>query len=392
MITPHYSDKARHWQLDESITFLNHGSFGATPAAILKKQQELTAKMESELVRFMVRELEPMWDKARETTAQFLGTTADNLVFVRNATMGVNTIFHSLDLSAGDEVLTTNHAYGACLNTINYYSKKKGFTVKIAQVPFPLQHEDEVVTALEKEITSKTKLLLIDHITSATATLFPIEKIIRLCKEKGIEVLVDGAHAPGMIDLDIDALGADYYTGNCHKWLCSPKGSAILYVHPDKQHKIDPLQASHVYDLSDAWAKNFFWPGTDDPTACLCVPDSIEYMGAMFGSWEALRKQNRELTLQAKKLIEEAVGATPAVPEHMLGSMANICLGKAMLPKHGFNYIHPVQSALFTDYKIEAFHTVFPRHDPHLWVRIVVQAYNDLSQYEYLAEAYKEIL
>lgn len=392
-VTPHYSDKAKYWQLNESITFLNHGSFGATPTAILKKQQELIAQMEANPHGFMRRELEPMWDDAREKTARFLGTTGENLVFLRNATMAVNTIFHSLDFNPGDEVLTTNHAYGACLNTINYYAAKKGFQVKIAQVPFPLQHEDEVVAAIAREITPNTKLLLIDHITSATGTIFPLEKIIALCRQRNIEILVDGAHAPGMIELNIDALQVDYYTGNCHKWLCSPKGSAILYVHPDKQHKIEPLQVSHIYDISDAWAKKFFWPGTDDLTACLCVPDSIEYMGAMFGSWDLLRKRNHELTLQAKRIIEEAVGAKPAVPDSMLGSLANIHLGKAELPRYNFFvYSDPFSTRLFSDYKIDALFIIFPKHDPQLWMRIAVQAYNDISQYEYLAEALKKIL
>lgn len=387
MNTPHYSNKAGHWKLDQNITFLNHGAFGATPSAILEKQQELRARMESEPVRFMIRELEPLWDQAREATAQFLGTSSHNLVFIRNSTMGVNTILHSLDLKEDDEVLTTNHVYGACLNTLNYYAARKGFRIKAATVPFPVQDEDQIVSSIKNEISDKTKLLLIDHITSATGTIFPLEKIIPLFKEKGIEVLVDGAHAPGMIDLQLDRLGADYYVGNCHKWICAPKGSAIMYVHPDKQHKITPLQISHHYDLSEEWVKPFFWSGTDDPSPGLCVPAAINYMNGMYGSWELLRNHNRLLTLEAKKLIETALKAPPCVPDSLIGSIANIHLGKATAPPYSFNYIHPLQEKLYTKYKIEVPIITFPKHDPQLWVRIAVQAYNHISQYEYMAEA-----
>jgi isopenicillin-N epimerase len=227
------------------MVFLNHGSFGATPTKILELQQKYIYQMEAEPVRYMIRELEPLWWEAKEKTAHFLGANPSNLVFVKNATMGVNTILHSLNFESGDEVLTTNHAYGACMNTLHQYAKIKKFNVVVASIPFPFKDEDEIIEALVQKITPKTKLLMIDHITSATATIFPIEKIIQLFEEKGIKVLVDGAHAPGMIHLELEKMGASYYVGNCHKWICSPKGSALLYVRKDKQAKINPLNISH---------------------------------------------------------------------------------------------------------------------------------------------------
>ena len=393
MTTPNYSSHIKNWGLDKDITFLNHGSFGATPIPILKKQRELQDQMESEPVRFMIRELEPLWDTARAITAKFLGTNAKDLVFVKNTTMGVNTVFHSLKLEKGDEVLITNHTYGACLNTIKYYSELFGYAVKVVKIPFPMKDEAEMINALESGITSKTKLLFIDHVTSASGTIFPVEKIVPVFKNKGIDVFVDGAHAPGMLDLNIDAIGADYYVGNCHKWICSPKGSAVLVVRSDKQKNVQALQISHIYDRSKEWAKQFFWPATDDYTNYLSVPEAIKFMGNLFpGGWKELREHNKGLILHARKSISRIFETGLPVPDSMTGSIGNICIGKAELPPYGFNFIHPVQEQLYSKYKIEVPIIVFPRENPMLWVRPAAQAYNDVSQYEYLAEALKEIL
>ena len=390
---PKFSALSKHWGLDNDITFLNHGSFGACPIPVIKKQRELQDQMESEPVRFMIRELEQLWDAARAATAKFLGTDSKDLVFVKNTTMGVNTVFHSLRWNRGDEVLITDHTYGACLNTIRYYAELNGYVIKVVKVPFPMKNEQEMIMALDSGITSKTKLLFIDHITSASGTVFPVEKIVPHFKEKGIDVFVDGAHAPGMLDLNIDALGADYYVGNCHKWICSPKGSAILYVHPAKQKNIGPLQVSHIYDRSTDWAKQFFWPATDDYTNYLSVPEAIKFMGSLFPEgWKALREHNRGLILHARKIISRIFDFPLPVPDSMTGSIGNICLGKAELPSYGFNFIHPVQDMLYNKYKIEVPIIIFPRENPMLWVRPAAQAYNDISQYEYLAQALKEII
>jgi len=391
-MNPSYSPLSKHWQLDQSVTFLNHGSFGAAPVKILKLQQKLRTRLEAEPVHFMIREMEPMWYEARKITAEFLGCKPQNLVFVKNATMGVNTVLHSLKFEKGDEVLMTNHEYGACSNALKWYAAKNGWKVQIAEISYPLSSEDDVTEAVMKAVTPKTKFALLDHITSATGTIFPVEKIVPLLKAKGIEVMIDGAHAPGMLDLNIEKTGADYYTGNCHKWICSPKGSAILYVSEEKKSKIQPLQVSHTYDKpvteEEKWAGSFFWPGTDDYTAFLCVPAAIEFMGSVYkGGWNELRSRNRSLVLNARKKIAETLGSELPVPGNMIGSLANISLGKTTLPPFGFNYIQPLQEKLFTRFKIEVPLMIFSRENPRLWVRIAAQAYNDFSQYEYLAEA-----
>lgn len=387
-----YSPLAKHWNIDPSVAFLNHGSFGATPRKILKLQQKLRDRLEAEPVRFMARELESLWYDARKATAEFLGCKPQNLVFVKNATMGVNTVIKSLQLQKGDEVLMTNHEYGACANTLKFYAEKRGWKVVIAKVPYPLSSENEVVEAVMKMVSQKTKFVLLDHVTSATGTIFPVEKIISLLKEKNIEVMIDGAHAPGMLDLQIEKTGADYYTGNCHKWICSPKGSAILYVSEEKQKKIVPLQVSHHYDRpvaeEEKWAGTFFWPGTDDYTAFLCVPAAIEMMGNIYkGGWAELRSRNHTLALEARNLIAKKMKSEYPLPDNMIGSLANIHLGPASLPGYGFNYIHPLQEKLFSRYNIQVPVIVFPAENPQLWVRISAQAYNHISQYEYLAEA-----
>ncbi|HTL81253.1 MAG TPA: aminotransferase class V-fold PLP-dependent enzyme [Bacteroidia bacterium] len=388
-----YSPLIKHWSLEQKTTFLNHGSFGATPTAVLEEQRRSRDQMEAQPVRFFIREFEPLWDDARKTTAEFLGTEAGNLVFVTNTTMGVNAVFHSLEFNEGDEILTHDHAYGACLNTLNYYSAKKKFNVCVANIPFPIKNEDEILESLLKGVTPKTKMLFIDHITSASGIIFPVKKIASAFRAKGISVFVDGAHAPGMIDLNIDELDVDYYVGNAHKWICSPKGSAMLYVHPSRQKEIVPLQISHNYDRTNEWAKQFFWPGTADYSAYLAVPEAIRFMGTLFpGGWNELRKNNRELTLRGRKMIADALGTELPAPDNMIGHLANILIGKTELPEYGFNNIHPIQEKLFSEYNIEVPIFIFKRSDPKAWVRIACQCYNDISQYEYLAQALKEIV
>lgn len=396
MQLPSYSKHIDHWSLDKNVVFLNHGSFGATPSKVLQKQQSLIQQMEAEPVRFMIRELEPLWWEAKEKTAQFLGAESSNLVFVKNATMGVNTILHSLSFNPGDEILTSNHVYGACMNTLLQYAKTKPFKIQVAAVPYPFSNDDEVIDALLAGVTPNTKLLLIDHITSATGTIFPIEKIVQIFESKGIEVLVDGAHAPGMLDLQIEKIGASYYVGNCHKWICSPKGSAILYVRPDKQAKINPLQFSHVHDRrndsKDAWAAQFFWPGTDDISAFLCIPFAIEHMKEIGGSWPQIREHNRSLVLQGRKLLADTLGTSLPVPEKNIGFISNILIGPGQIPEKYFNNITALQETLFQKYKIEVPVFVFDRANPRLWVRISAQLYNSFEQYAYLAAALKETL
>ncbi|MBC7862329.1 MAG: aminotransferase class V-fold PLP-dependent enzyme [Bacteroidia bacterium] len=397
MKLPSYSPHIKHWALDQEIVFLNHGSFGATPKVILEKQNQLRMCMESEPVRFSIRELYPLYQASIEKLGSFIGANSSNLVFMKNATMGVNTILHSLNLNEGDEVLMHSHAYGACANTIRWYAQKNKWKVNVAEIPYPIKNPDEVVEAFVKAITPKTKFAMIDHITSATGIIFPVEKIVKELQAKGIEVLVDGAHAPAHVELNLEKLGAEYFVGNCHKWICSPKGSALLYVRPDKQKSISPLQFSHYFDAPVAadknWQGQFFWPGTDDYTAYCCVGDAIDFFENNFeGGWKEIRKQNRDLCLKARKMLAEKMQTELPAPEEMIGNLSNILLRDTELPPYGFNYISPLQEQLFTHYKIEVPVFTFNREQPRQWARIAVQLYNSFEQYEYLGDALKEIL
>src|SRR5438552_4100747 len=222
-------DRAELWPLERGVIFLNHGSFGACPTEVLRHQAALRAEMEREPVRFLSRELDDRLDAARAALAAFLGAEADDLAFVTNATSGVNAVLRSREFADGDELLTTDHAYNACKNALEYVARRTRARVVIAPIPFPVASSDEVVAAIMGRVTPRTRLALIDHVTSPTALVLPVERLIAELARRGIDGLVDGAPAPGMLPLDLPPLRATYYTGNCHKWLCAPKGSAFLW-------------------------------------------------------------------------------------------------------------------------------------------------------------------
>src|SRR5438477_4263646 len=223
------------WMLDEKTIFLNHGSFGSCPRPVLEYQRALRERMERQPIQFLARELEGLLDEARGELAQFLGAAAEDLVFVPNATAGVNTVLRSLRFERDDELLVTDHEYNACRNALDSVAQFWGARVTVARVPFPLRTEEEIVEAVLGAATPRTRLALLDHVTSQTGLVFPIERLVMGLAERGIDTVVDGAHAPGMLPLDLRGIGAAYYTGNCHKWLCTPKGSGFLHVRRDRQ-------------------------------------------------------------------------------------------------------------------------------------------------------------
>lgn len=391
MILPEPSEHARHWDLDPGVVFLNHGSFGACPREVLAAQREFVARMEREPVLFVHRELEGLLDHARIALADFLGADADDIAFVTNATTGVNTVLRSLRFQPGDELLTTDHEYNACRNALDLAAATWGARVVTARVPFPLQDPAQVVEALTAAATPRTKLVLVDHVTSPTGMVLPVERIVAAFAERGIDVLVDGAHAPGMLPLELRRLGAAYYTGNCHKWLCTPKGSAFLHVRRDRQAAIRPLAISHGANSTrtdrSRFRLEFDFCGTCDASPWLAIPAALAFLGRLLpGGIPALMAHNRALALRARDHLCRALGTTPPCPDSMIGSLASIVLDPLALDPVGPLGLDPLQVRLWDQWRIEI--PVMRWASPRLrMLRVSPQAYNTIEQYEYLARA-----
>jgi len=352
--------------------------------------------MEAEPVRFMAQELQPLLDESRGRLAPLVNTAPESLVFVPNATTGLNAVVRSLEFRPGDEILTTNQDYNACRNALKAATERVGANVVVAQVPFPIRDDAEIVEAVLSHVGERTRLAMIDHVTSPTALVYPIGKIVRALDERGIDTFVDGAHAPGMLTVDIDALRPAYYAGNCHKWLCSPKGAGFLYVRPDRQEPIQPTTISHGYNTPrpgcNALHTRFDWVGTIDPTAWLAVGKSIDWCSTLLrGGLLELMNQNRVLAIEGRRILCDTLGIETPCPEEMLGSMATMLLPapfqKAPVATNGTD---PVQAALFDEYAIEV--PVSRWGEPaQRYLRISAQGYNSREQYVYLASALKEL-
>jgi isopenicillin-N epimerase len=380
-----------HWILDPAITYLNHGSFGATPRVVLDAQTALREQLEREPVRFLIRELPPLLDAAREEVAAFVGADFEGLAFVPNATAGVNAVLRSLDLDRFDELLVTSHEYNASRNVLDFVAQMSDAKVVVAEIPFPIESPEVVVERVLEKVTDRTRLLLIDHITSQTGILFPIEPIIAALRERGIDTLVDGAHAPGFLPLDVRATGAAYYTGNLHKWVCAPKGAAFLWVRPNRRASIRPAMLSHGANSTrrdrSRYLLEFDFTGTSDPTAWLCVPHALRTVASLVpGGWPEVRERNRTLALRGRDHLCRELGIAPPAPDEMLGAMAAIPLPDATEPPHPLTETDPLQDALLFEHQIEVPIMLFPRA-PQRLLRISAQLYNTIDEYERLAAA-----
>ncbi len=389
------SEFAHHWTLDPTVTFLNHGSYGAAPREVLAVQQAWRDRMEAEPVRFFS-ELETELDEARRALGAFVGADPDDLAFVPNATAGTNTVLRSLRFRAGDELLTTDHAYNAVKNAMEYVAERDGARVVIAPVPFPIDSPEQIVGAVLAAVTPQTRLAVLDHITSATALIFPIRQLTDELTQRGIDSLVDGAHAPGQVPLNVESVGATYYAANLHKWVCAPKGAGFLWVRRDRQEEIRPLAISHGANSPRAdrsrFRVEFDWTGTADPSAYLAVPSAISFGEQLLpGGWQALDARNHALVMRARSMLCAAAGISAPAPQAMIGTMASIPLpvGGGGGKVQGVElYGDPVHAYLLA-HGIQGMVTPWPqRPNGGPWrrlVRISAAAYNDLGQYEDLA-------
>jgi len=383
------------WDFGEVI-FLNHGSFGACPKPVRERQHELRELMEKEPVEFLARNLQGLLAEARKALADFVGAQSEDLVFLPNATHGVSAVLRSLSFKERDEIICTNHIYFACANALSFISSLTGAKIVCAQVPFPPHLKKDLIAPILSSVSSRTRLALIDHISSPTALIFPIKEIVRELEGKGIPVLVDGAHGPGMVPLNLDEFEASFYTGNCHKWLCAPKGSAFLWVRKDWQEKIRPLAISHLggdYDsCENPFQVEFSWSGTMDPTPYLSIPYALRFLASLYpGGIEGVRKRNHELALYGKKVLSEALGYELPLPEEFIGSMVSFPIPPLKeKPTVLKGLWDPDQERLFKEYKIEVPIMFWPE-EPYRLIRISAQAYNEKWHYDLLGDALRAI-
>jgi isopenicillin-N epimerase len=364
-----------NWCLDPELVFLNHGSFGSCPREILDEQQRWRRRMELNPMRFFLRDLEQLGDETRAEVGRFIGASGDDFAFVPNATFGVNAVARSLALAEDDEILMTDHAYNACANTLRALGRK----VNVARIPLPIESDEQVIAAITAAVTPKTRLCLIDHVTSPTGLVWPVQRIIAALP--GIDVLVDGAHAPGMLDLNVESLGAAYYVGNFHKWVCAPKGAAFLWWRRDLRERIHPPVVSHAANATRTdrprFRLAFDWMGTLDPTSWLSIPLAIRSF-----DWPTVRAHNRALALEARQILCEALSVPPPAPESMIGSLAAVPLpdGDAV----------ELQRKLW-ERGIEVPIPPWPA-PPRRLVRISAQLYNHAKQYRQLAAALVDLI
>ena len=365
------------WALDEGMVFLNHGAYGATPRELFERQNEWRRRMEAQPPRFFMNELPDLVREAAGALAGFVGAAAERTVLLENATSGINAVLRSLRFAPGDRIVTTDHVYGAVRNTLRFAAERSGAEVVEVPVPMPLRAASEVLDALESALGDRTRLVVVDHVASPSALVFPITDIVRRCRGRGIPVLVDGAHAPGFVDLDVGAIGADWYVGNVHKWMCAPKGTAFLSAGADAA-EIHPTVISHAF--GQGLTAEFGKIGTRDPSAWLCIPDAIALHRRLGG--RALRERNAVLARAAGSALAVALDSELGGPAASFGAMVTVrlpCDLDATWENAG-----RLRDRLWRDHRIEALVAAVAGR---LWLRLSVFAYNEETDFEGLPEA-----
>jgi isopenicillin-N epimerase len=385
----------RHWQLDESLTYLNHAQYGATPARVMRAQAQIRERMERDPTRFLKVDLEPMMDGVREKLGPFLGCSPADLGMMRNATYALCTILRNTPFKAGDEILITDQEYPSLQNELDRLQATQGVKIVKAVIPFPIASAHVVLERLMALLTPKTRMVMVSHITSASAMIYPVASIVREMNERGIDTVIDGAHSPGQIHVDLSAMRPTYFVGSGHKWLSGPKGIGFFYVRPDKQHLFRPLalsgRAHKVRPNRALFLRDYDYQGTDDYSAILTLPTAIETMGSLLpGGWNALMRHNHELALAGREIVCNALGIEPPSPTSMIGGMVTLPLPEA--PPHLRNrptcYDDALQDVLLERHRIVTPIWRLNGSDQRV-VRFSAQLYNTLEQYELLGKALK---
>jgi len=377
------------WGLDPEVTYLNHGTVGVVPLEVLDAQQALRLEIEQRPAQFLLRELaklsgstgwprQPRLRTAADAVAAFLGARGQDLVFVDNASSGAYAVLRSVDLEPGDEILVTDHGYGGVILAARFAAREAGATVREVCLPATGAGAEEIVETVAHALSANTRIAVIDHIGSAAAQILPLQAIAARCREAGVRVLADGAHVPGMIPLDIESLGVDWYVGNLHKWGWAPRGTGILWARSEHQPYLHPPVIS--WGLDQGYTTEFDWTGTRDPSGWLTAPLALDLMKTV--GLDAIRDHNHGLAWTAAQLLSERWGTRMQAAEECFGSMVSVPLPQTFGSTAGDAAV--LRDALLYEDHIEA--PVMAR-EGHLWVRVSVQVYNDIDDIEKLAGA-----
>jgi isopenicillin-N epimerase len=377
-----------YFLLDPEIIFLNHGSFGATPKPVFDSYQNWQLRLERQPVLFLGREHDELLLKSRIDLGEYVNAAAEDLAYIPNATYGVNIVARSLNLKPGDEVLSSDHEYGACDYTWEFLCGKAGARYIHQQISLPIQSDADMVDQFWSGVTPHTRAIFLSHITSPTALKFPVEKICELAHKAGILTIIDAAHAMGQISLDLSEIGADFYTSNCHKWSLAPKGAAFLYARRDMQAIVEPLVVSWGFGnpaqlgTGSRYIDILQWTGTRDPAAALAVPAAIQFMAEF--DWETVRHECHLLLGQAIERICELTGLPSIYP---IGSDFYVQMGVAPLPAE--TDLNALKSRLYDEFKIEV---PLTQHGEGKFIRISIQGYNGQSDIDALVNALNYLL
>ncbi|WP_394759908.1 aminotransferase class V-fold PLP-dependent enzyme [Flavobacterium sp.] len=371
--------------LDKSITFLNHGSFGACPKPIFEEFQRFQLELETEPVQFIQKKQIGYLKAARESLAKYIGCEAPDLYFTPNPTFAINTIMRSIDLQVGDEILTTNHEYGAMDRTWNFYCKKSGAKYIRQKISLPIISKEKILEEFWKGFTSKTKVIFLNQISSATALIFPVKEICDKAQELGLITIIDGAHVPGHINLSIQELNPDYYTGTLHKWMLAPKGSSFLYVKKEFQNDLDPLVVSWGYESIAPGESQFLDyhenQGTRDVSAFICTPAVINFLEK--NNWKQKSSECKQIVLNNYQRFCDLLGTQPICPitNEFLGQMASIPV-KTDKPQE-------LKDVLYDKYNIQI--PVMPLNG-NVYIRYSINAYNSQEDLDVLYAALEDII